>query len=122
MSHKLDHRFGIKFRIGIGSVRPIASVSESYSEAIAVLVRSEERVAHADDVSVSCEYDESYPLQYEKRLFAAVEAGQVESATDEATRFFDWMNNSLIKSITSLPIPLCADDFRVPNRPILTAG
>ena len=94
MSHKLDHHFGIKFRIGIGSVRPIANVSESYSEAIAVLVRSEERVAHADDVSVSCEYDESYPLQYEKRLFAAVEAGQVREATDEATRFFDWMNNS----------------------------
>ena len=90
MSHKLDHRFGIKF----SSVRPIANLSESYSEAIAVLVRSEERVAHADDVSVSCEYDESYPLQYEKRLFAAVEAGQVQEATDEATRFFDWMNNS----------------------------
>ena len=94
LGKRLYEELDLRCRIGIGSVRPMANVSDSYSEAIAVLVRSEERVAHADDVSVSCEYDESYPLQYEKRLFAAVEAGQVEESTDEATRFFDWMNNS----------------------------
>ncbi|MCH4154290.1 MAG: response regulator [Saccharofermentans sp.] len=93
LSHRLSDKLGINCRIGIGAVRPVEFLSESYSEALAVLVRSSERVAHADDVHVGCEYEENYPLKDEKRLFDAVENGDVVKSTEEASRFFDWLEH-----------------------------
>ena len=102
MSHKLDDRLGISFRIGIGSVRPIRAVADSFSEALTCLVNTTERVAHSDDVRAGCEYEDDYPTNYEKDLFAAVQAGDVRSAEMEATRFFDWMRNSSGGSLSDI--------------------
>ncbi len=102
MSHRLDDRLGMNFRIGIGSVRPMRAMADSYSEALACLVNSTERVAHSDDVRVGCEYEDDYPMNYEKDLFAAVQAGDVQTAETEATRFFDWMKNSSGGSLSDI--------------------
>ncbi|MBR6483677.1 MAG: response regulator [Clostridiales bacterium] len=102
MSHKLDDRLGISFRIGIGSVRPIRAMADSYSEALACLVNSAERVAHTDDVRAGCEYEDDYPTNYEKDLFAAVQTGDIRTAEVEATRFFDWMKNSSGGSLSDI--------------------
>ena len=102
LSHKLDDRLGISFRIGIGRVRPISAMADSYSEALACLVNSTERVAHTEDVGVGCEYEENYPMKDEKELFAAIEAGNIHEAEIRASRFFDWMMNSSEGSLSDI--------------------
>ena len=104
LSHKLDDRLKMSFRIGIGSVRPISAMSDSYSEALECLVNSTERVAHSADVRVGCEYEENYPMVDEKELFAAIQAGNVHAAEVRANRFFDWMMNSSEGSVSDIKL------------------
>ncbi len=102
LAHKLEDRLGISFRIGIGGVRTIGAMADSYSEALACLVNSTERVAHTEDVMAGCEYEDSYPVKDEQELFAAISAGDIRSAESEASRFFDWMKNSSGGSLSDI--------------------
>lgn len=79
------------FRIGIGSVQPLQDLVNSYQEALEALVKSTGSVAHADDLPIGCEYEESYPVDMEKQLFAAVENGELNRALATAEDFFQWM-------------------------------
>ena len=106
MSHKLDSRFGIKFRIGIGSVRMIGSVSDSYSEALTSLFSTSEKVAHAEDIRVGCEYEDNYPVKTEKELFEAISAGNVQLAEEKAGRFFEWMRTQSGGSLSDIRLKI----------------
>ncbi len=102
LSHRLEERLKISFRIGIGSVRSISNMADSYSEALACLVNSTERVGHTEDVRVGCEYEENYPTKDEKELFAAIEAGNIQEAELQASRFFDWMQTGSGGSLSDI--------------------
>lgn len=80
-----------EFRLGIGSVKPLTQADESYREALDSLRLSGQSIAHVKDLPLGCRYDEDYPIEIEKRLFAAVESGNINESRIEAENFFDWL-------------------------------
>lgn len=91
---KLSERFDINFRIGIGSVKPLRNMAESYNEALSVLIETTGRVGHIDDISIGCRYEEDYPIDIEKKLFETLTKGHVSETVAIANDFFDWMEES----------------------------
>ncbi len=92
MRKKVD----ISFRIGIGSVRELRELGESYKEALNALNASTGSVAHADDLPIGCDYEEDYPIDIEKDLFDSISRGDVNEANLHLDKFCNWMweNNS----------------------------
>ncbi len=91
---ELLEKTGISARIGIGSVQPVEAATASYKDALTALHLSTAGVAHASDLPVGCAYEEDYPADLEKRLFAAVGSGDVGLTSEYATRFFAWMRET----------------------------
>lgn len=91
---KLSEKFDINFRVGIGSVKPLENMAESYNEALSVLIETTGRVGHIDDIPIGCKYEEDYPIDIEKRLFDVVSKGRISETVNVANDFFDWMEES----------------------------
>ncbi len=91
---ELLEKTGINARIGIGAVQPVEAASDSYKEALSALMVSKAEVAHASDLPVGCAYEPDYPMDLEKRLFAAVGSGNVGLSKEYAERFFSWMKET----------------------------
>lgn len=91
---ELSGALGIDFRIGIGSVKPMADMADSYSEALSVLATTKQTVAESIDLPEGCEYDTDYPLNIEKELFDAITSGDIRRSAEQASLFFDWMEKS----------------------------
>lgn len=94
LCRKLSDRFDMDFRIGFGSVKPLDRMAESYEESNSVLVATTSHVAHVDDMPVACQYEESYPMDLEKRLFSEISLGNVNESTALAQTFFEWMEEN----------------------------
>ena len=88
---ELRKRTDCLFRIGMGSVRDMGELPLSYQEGLESLVKTTGSVAHADDLPVGCRYEENYPAKLEKKLFAAVEKGEVDTTVNLAGQFYGWM-------------------------------
>lgn len=86
---ELRRRTQISYRIGISAVAPIEEARNSYKEAINALVMTTGSVAHADDLPMGCVYEESYPIDLEKKLFAEVKNGEADHAVATAETYFD---------------------------------
>lgn len=91
---KLSQQFDINFRIGFGSVKPLEEISDSYNEALSVLIETTGRVGHSDDIPVGCKYEEDYPIDVENKLFDLLEKGDISGCVAVANDFFDWMEES----------------------------
>ena len=91
---KLSDRLDCNFRVGLGSVKPLASISDSYNEALSILIETTGRVGHADDMPVGCKYEEDYPADVEHRLFEVLQSGDSQDTIAVANDFFDWMEES----------------------------
>lgn len=94
LARKLSEKFDINFRIGIGSVKPLEQMLESYNEALTVLIETTGRVGHIDDIPIGCKYEEDYPIEIEKKLFDLLQKGRVSETVAVANDFFDWMEES----------------------------
>lgn len=88
---KLRKEADIEIRIGLGSIKPLEDLKESYQEAMDALNASKSSVAHVEDLPIRCEYGDNYPIHLEKRLFSNIENGLLEEATETAEEFFDWL-------------------------------
>ncbi len=104
LSRKLKKKLNISFRIGIGSVKNLYAQLESYNEALKSLVNSTGRVAHAEDLPLACEYEESYPIDLEKELFESITRGDVKNTIVYASRFFDWMEEAYPNSLMDIKL------------------
>lgn len=104
LARKLKARTDIAFRVGIGSVKAIYEVAESYNEALHALVQTTSKVAHVDDAPVGCLYEENYPVDIEKMLFELTEKGDVKGVKAEAIRFFDWMEENYAAYLTDIKL------------------
>ncbi|MCR4671289.1 MAG: AraC family transcriptional regulator [Saccharofermentans sp.] len=91
---ELTEALDIDFRIGIGPVKPLEQMADSYSEALSILVKTRQTVAESIDLPEGCEYDTDYPLTTEKDLFDAITQGDVARSVKEANNFFDWMEKN----------------------------
>ncbi|MBR4529853.1 MAG: helix-turn-helix domain-containing protein [Lachnospiraceae bacterium] len=91
---ELGERFDAAFRIGIGSVEPLPQIATSYKQALEALDFTGAEIAHVKDLPVGCAYEPDYPIDLEKRLFAAVQHGDVGETAQIAGKFFDWMEQT----------------------------
>ena len=85
---------GFTARIGIGSVQLLEVASDSYKDALGALHFTKAEVAHASDLPVGCVYEPDYPAELEKKLFAAVAAGDVSATREYSSSFFTWMREA----------------------------
>lgn len=91
MVHKLENRIDSKFRAGIGRVRPLDNVKESYTEALRALREESSHVVHINDVPIIKEYDGEYPLDLENRYIQRALEADLAGVSSAANEFFDWM-------------------------------
>lgn len=92
MVRELRQEFDAKFRLGVGAIHAIHSLSESYNEAMRSLAyNSSDSVVHVNDLPILCNYEENYPIDTENLLFQNVEKGNLNKSTYYAKCFFDWM-------------------------------
>lgn len=91
VARNLQKMTDCRFRIGIGSVKPLNKCLESYEEAMKALATSTGKVAHVDDLPIKCQYDEEYPVELEHKMFEALQEGRPEVCAAYASEFFDWM-------------------------------
>ena len=87
----LEQQLELKFKAGIGLVESWSNMAESYREAMETVRQGIGKVAHAKDLSVTCQYEESYPRDLEKELFEAVSKGNTEKTHRVALQFVLWM-------------------------------
>lgn len=86
---ELRRRTEISFRVGISAIHAIEEARDSYKEALNALVMTTGSVAHVDDLPIGCVYEESYPIDLEKRLFAEIQNGETNHAVTTAESYFD---------------------------------
>lgn len=91
MIHKLETSADIKCRGGIGSVKPLTGIRDSYKEALKSLRESDSHVVHITDIPVAADYDGEYPLELEHMYLQRGAKGDREGALSCANEFFDWM-------------------------------
>ena len=91
MVRKLRKQIDIRFRVGIGSIKPLQEQYASYSEANKALSNATTSVAHVEDVVPSSTFSDDYPIEIERQVFDYVECGNMNEMLDMAKRFFDWM-------------------------------
>lgn len=89
--HRMRKKTSCFFRIGIGKVRELTDMAESYSEALGALAMTTGSVAHADDLPLGCDYADDYPVHLEKKLFDEVSHGRLETAVTVAGEYYEWM-------------------------------
>ncbi|WP_029323533.1 helix-turn-helix domain-containing protein [Butyrivibrio sp. AE3004] len=94
LARYLRKKTDIKFRIGIGKIKPLRELGDSYHEALNALIATTGTVAHVEDLPISCDYDEGYPIDLEKPLFEAVSKGDLDEAVTLANKYADWMSAS----------------------------
>lgn len=92
----------VNFRIGIGSIKTIRNLSESYQEALRALAASTGSVAHVKDLPIGCEYEENYPINLERSLFEKLERGDLDGTLNSADSFFEWMRDTSYQNIMSV--------------------
>ena len=99
---ELRKRTDCSFRIGMGSVKEMQDLPLSYQEALESLIKSDGKVAHVDDLPIGCEYEDNYPIETEKKLFEAVDKGDMNSAGKYARDFFVWMTDTYPSDIMNI--------------------
>ena len=82
MVHKFENRIDSMFRCGIGRVKELGSVKESFKEAVVALRESISHVVHIEDVPAAQKYDGEYPrdleIRYQKRILEKDAAGTLK--------------------------------------------
>ena len=91
MIHKLESATDMKCRGGIGSVKPLEGIRDSYKEALKSLRESDSHVVHITDIPVVSDYDGEYPLNLENQYLQRGTKADREGALSCAGEFFDWM-------------------------------
>lgn len=93
MVHKFENRIDSMFRCGIGRVKELGGVKESFKEAVVALRESISHVVHIEDVPAAQKYDGEYPrdleIRYQKRILEKDAAGAMNCAEG----FFEWMHS-----------------------------
>lgn len=89
--HKLEYRIDSIFRGGIGRVRLLEEVKESYREALRALREGSSHVVHINDIPSVQDYDGEYPLDLENKYFQRTIEADDTGSTEAANQFFNWM-------------------------------
>ncbi len=104
LRRELTEKTGEQFRMGIGGIEAIASLPNSYRQALEALKFSKQEVAHAKDLPVGCAYEPDYPVDLEKKLFLAIENGNTQETSETALQYFSWMEQTYPDRFTDIKL------------------
>ncbi len=122
LNRYLRKKTDISFRMGIGRVKPLHMLNESYDDALNALSASTGLVAHAEDLPIGCEYGDDYPIDYENGLFESVEKGRLDEALFFADKFVDWMFDTFPENINSIRLKVLEFAMRAESLAYLNGG
>lgn len=91
LMRKLRSRTDVAFRMGFGSIGKMQDSMKSYNEALRALLQTDGSVVHVDDIPISCDYEENYPVETEHEIFDETGKGNIERQHAAVNRYFDWM-------------------------------
>lgn len=91
---KLEQQTELKFKAGIGLVKQWGAATESYKEALEAVRQGVGKVTHAKDLSVGCIYEDNYPSELEKELFASISRGDEQNMRKCAIEFMEWLRET----------------------------
>lgn len=91
MIYKLEENMDVRFRGGIGTIKKITNVKDSYKEALKALRESDSHVVHIMDIAMVTDCDDGYPVDMESRYFRRGLKADLEGTETCANEFFDWM-------------------------------
>lgn len=91
MVHKLETAIDIQFRAGIGAVKPVSNVRDSYKEALRSLRESDSHVVHITDIPAVTGDMEDYPGDLENQYLQRGIKGDGEGACACAVEMTDWI-------------------------------
>jgi len=91
MIRTLTQKIDVAFRLGIGDIKSLGKLVESYREAINAMRNSNGAVVHFKDLPLSCTYEDNYPIETEQALFNNVCLGKIQEAKIETDKYFEWM-------------------------------
>lgn len=116
MIHKLESVMDLKCRGGIGSVKPLSSIQDSYKEALKSLRESDSHVVHITDLPAGADYDGEYPLDLENKYLQRGAKADREGALSCANEFFDWMLARERKAMDNIEIKVLELVMRLERR------
>lgn len=122
MIRYLRKKEDISFRIGIGKVKALKDLGESYSEALNALIVSTGSVAHSDDLPIGCDYEDNYPADVENKLFESVSKGDLNSTLSYAENFMNWMIDNADSNINSVRLKTLEFVMRAESLAYLNGG
>ena len=106
MVHKFENRIDSMFRCGIGRVKELGSVKESFQEAVVALRESTSHVVHIEDVPVAQKYGGEYPRDLESRYQKRILEKDAAGALNCANGFFEWMKGQAAVSREDVEIKI----------------
>lgn len=120
--HNLSKNVNIKFRIGIGSVRPIYSLRESYSEALNALKYGKSTVTYIDDLQLNKNFVGYYPIDIENQILENVERGNIKQAINNTQYFFNWMVKNYYEHDMSIKLKVLEVVMKAENKAFKQGG
>ncbi len=91
LKNKLKRHIDLDFRIGIGSVKELEELTQSYKEAIVAIRHNERMVTHIKDISKLVETEKEYHTEIEQSLIQLIKKGNFARVRGEASTYFDWL-------------------------------
>ena len=91
MVRKLEQKFELSYRVGIGEVTTLEHLHDSYTQAVKAWRSGVGKVNHILDVPARLDYGEEYPIEIEKNLFEALDKGNTEQVTSFSEQFMAWL-------------------------------
>lgn len=100
---RINRNINIDYKIGVGRRYDIENFSKSYNEAyMAISVSNEEVVTHFEDIVLSLNKIDSYPLNEEKKLIYNIMTGDLKGAVDVFEEIFLWITLNHNKDIDKI--------------------
>lgn len=122
LGNRLNKECGISFRIGIGEVVPFTDAMESYQDGLRALINSTGRVGHVDDLPLSVDYAENYPIAVEKRMFEELRNGHFDECMQASNEFFGWMEQTYTGDMNNIRLKVLEFAMRAETESHLAGG
>lgn len=122
LARTLRKKTDISFRIGIGGIKELGRMSDSYQEALRALATTTGSVAHVDDLPIGCEYEENYPVDLENSLFVYIEKGDSDGAVSAADSYFGWMRETNGENLMAIRLKVLEFALRAERMAYLNGG
>ncbi|MCR5719627.1 MAG: AraC family transcriptional regulator, partial [Lachnospiraceae bacterium] len=90
----LEEKVEMSLRCGVGHTMPWNELNESYKEAAKALDIGLGSVTHAADLLMGVQWEETYPIDLERQIFASIDEGDTEKTRKLAEKFFRWMTDT----------------------------